>query len=75
MTNAEIQKKKEIQSALAQIPAGDFLETAKDLLAVLGYRSERTDNCGKPSMNLLRNCPPGTKTPTQKVNSALKSNR
>ena len=36
-------KKKEIQSALAKIPTGDFLETAKHLLAVLGYHSERTD--------------------------------
>ena len=34
-------KKREIESALAAIPAGDFLETAKGLLAVLGYRSER----------------------------------
>ena len=42
MTDEQI-KKKEIETALAEIPAGDFLETAKDLLAVLGYRSERTD--------------------------------
>ncbi len=35
-------KKKEIESALAKIPDGDFLETSKDLLAVLGYRSQRT---------------------------------
>ena len=42
MTNAEIQKKQEIQSALAKIPDGDFLETTTDLLSVLGYRSQRT---------------------------------
>ena len=41
MTDEEI-KKREIESALAAIPAGDFLETSKGLLAVLGYRSERT---------------------------------
>ena len=42
MTDEQI-KKKEIETALAKIPAGDFLETAKDLLAVLGYRSELTE--------------------------------
>ena len=43
MTDEQI-KKKEIVSALAKIPASDFLETTKDLLAVLGYRSQRTLN-------------------------------
>ena len=42
MNNEEIRKKKEIKSALAAIPTGNFLETSKNLLAVLGYRSERT---------------------------------
>ena len=42
MNTEEIQKKQEIQSALAQIPTGDFLETIKALLSVLGYRSQRT---------------------------------
>ena len=42
MNNTEIQKKKEIESALAKIPGSDFLQTAKNLLAVLGYRSQRT---------------------------------
>ena len=41
MTDEQI-KKKEIESALAKIPDSDFLETSKDLLAVLGYRSQRT---------------------------------
>ena len=41
MTDEQI-KKKEIESALAKIPDHDFLETSKDLLAVLGYRSQRT---------------------------------
>ena len=43
MNNEEI-KKKEIESALAEISGDDFLETAKGLLAVLGYRSQRTLN-------------------------------
>ena len=34
--------KQTIKSALAAIPTGDFLEKAKDLLATIGYRSERT---------------------------------
>ena len=42
MNNEEIKKKEEIESALAAIAVGDFLETSKELLAVLGYRSERT---------------------------------
>ena len=42
MNTEEIQKKQEIQSALAKIPDGDFLETTTDLLSVLGYRSQRT---------------------------------
>ncbi len=32
----------EIQSALAALPAGDVADAATDLLAALGYRSERT---------------------------------
>ena len=42
MTNEEI-KKREIESALAAMSHGDFLETSKDLLAVLGYHSELTE--------------------------------
>ena len=40
--NNENVKKREIESALAAISDGDFLETSKDPLTVLGYRSERT---------------------------------
>ena len=36
------QTKKQIRSALKAIPARDFLEAAKDLLEVLGYQSDRT---------------------------------
>ena len=42
MNNEEIRKKEEIESALAAMIGGDFLETSEDLLAVLGYRSELT---------------------------------
>ena len=44
MNNEEIRKKEEIESALAAMIGDDFLETSKDLLAVLGYRSDRTAN-------------------------------
>ena len=42
MNNEEIRKKTEIESALAAMVDGDLLETSKELLAVLCYRSERT---------------------------------
>ena len=42
MNTEEIRKKEKIESALAAIATGDFLENAKHLLAVLGYCSERT---------------------------------
>ena len=48
MNNEEIRKKEEIESALAAMIDGDFLETSKELLAVLDYRSERT---AEPSGN------------------------
>ena len=44
MTDEQIKKKEEIESALAAIASGNFLQTSKDLLAVLGYRSQRTLN-------------------------------
>ena len=44
MNNEEIRKKEEIESALAAMVDDDFLETSKDLLEVLGYRSDRTAN-------------------------------
>ncbi len=34
--------KEKIKSALAAIPTGDFLEKSRELLATIGYRSERT---------------------------------
>ena len=34
--------REDIQAALAAIPSSDFLTTTENLLAVLGYRSERT---------------------------------
>ena len=42
MNNEEIRKKTEIKSALAAMIDDDFLETSKELLAILGYCSERT---------------------------------
>ena len=40
MNNEAIRKKEEIQSALAAMIGGDFLETSKNLLMVLGYYIE-----------------------------------
>ncbi len=42
MNNEEVRKKTEIKSALAGMVDDDFLEASKNLLAVLGYCSERT---------------------------------
>ena len=42
MNTEEIRKKEKIESALAALSTGDFLENTKHLLAVLGYCSERT---------------------------------
>ena len=44
MNNEEIRKKEEIEFALAAMIDDDFLEASKDLLEVLGYRSDRTAN-------------------------------
>ena len=43
MSNEEV-KKREIESALRAIPAGGFLDAAKNLLGVLGYRSLLTES-------------------------------
>ena len=72
---AEQIKKKEIESALAKIPASDFLETTKGLLAVLGYRSERTLNLSGNVDDFIQRLPPGRKTPKQNGNSELKWNQ
>ena len=40
MTNSDIRQ--EIRSALTKVPGNDFEVVAQDLLAALGYRSERT---------------------------------
>ena len=40
--SSDFQTKQQISSTLATIPDSDFLAATKDLLAVLGYRSERT---------------------------------
>ena len=57
--------KEAIQSALATIPTGDFLETAKALLAALGYRSERTLELSGTVEDFIQEFPaenPNTKT-------------
>ncbi len=57
MNNEEISKKEEIESALAAMIDDDFLETSKDLLAVLGYRSERTMTLPGTAEDFIRRFP------------------
>ena len=57
--------KEAIKSALAAISAGDFLEKSKDLLATLGYCSERTIELSGTVDNFFEEFPalnPNTKT-------------
>ena len=73
MNNEEIRKKEEIKSALAAIPTGDFLETSKELLAVLGYRSERTTKLPGTAEDFIQRFPaPNKNTETEQefLNSA-----
>ena len=57
MNNEEIRKKEEIESALAAMIDGDFLETSKELLAVLDYRSERTANLPGTAEDFIQRFP------------------
>ena len=69
--------KREIESALAAIPAGDFLETAKGLLTVLGYRSERTVKLSGTTDDFIQRFPAenrNTKTEQEFRNNAASVN-
>ena len=57
MNNEEIRKKEEIKSALAAMIDDDFLETSKELLAVLGYCSDRTANFPVTADDFIRRFP------------------
>ena len=57
MNNEEIRKKEEIESALAAMIGGDFLEASKHLLAVLCYRSERTMTLPGTAEDFIRRFP------------------
>ena len=57
MNNEEIRKKEEIESALAAMIDDDFLETSKDLLEALGYRSDRTANFPGTADDFIRRFP------------------
>ena len=57
MNNEEISKKEEIESALAAMIDDDFLETSKDLLAALGYHSDRTANFPGTAEDFIRRFP------------------
>ena len=57
MNNEEIRKKEEIESALAAMADDDFLKTSKELLAILGYRSDRTANFPVTADHFIRRFP------------------
>ena len=57
MNNEEIRKKQEIESALAGMIDDDFLETSRELLAVLGYCSDRTANLPGTAEDFIRRFP------------------
>ncbi len=57
MNNEEISKKQEIESALAEMIDDDFLETSRELLAVLGYCSDRTANFPGTADDFIRRFP------------------
>ena len=52
--------KETIKSALAALPTGDFLEKSKDLLATIGYRSERTHELSGTVYDFFQEFPPLT---------------
>ena len=73
MNNEEIRKKEEIESALAAMSTGDFLENSKHLLAVLGYRSERTAELPGTAEDFIQRFPArnkNTETEQEFLNSA-----
>ena len=57
MNSEEIRKKEEIESALAAMIEGDFLQTSKDLLEVLGYCSDRTANFPATAEDFIQRFP------------------
>ena len=73
MNNEEIRKKEEIESALAAMSTDDFLENSKHLLAVLGYRSERTAELPGTAEDFIQRFPArnkNTETEQEFLNSA-----
>ena len=61
-----------IKSALAAIPAGDFLEKSKDLLATIGYRSERILELSGTVHDFFQEFPP--LTPNTKTEQDFRNN-
>ena len=61
-----------IKSALAAIPIGDFLEKSKDLLATIGYRSERILELSGTVHDFFEAFPPVT--PNTKTEQEFRNN-
>ena len=67
MNNEEIRKKEEIESALAAMIDGDFLETSKHLLAASSATAASAlPNFWERRRTLSGGFQPGTETPTRK---------
>ena len=64
--------KEAIKSALSAIPTGDFLEKSKDLLATIGYQSERTLELSGAVHDFFQEFPP--LTPNTKTEQAFRNN-
>ena len=61
-----------IKSALSAIPTGDFLEKSKDLLATVGYQSERALELSGTVHDFFQEFPP--LTPNTKTEQAFRNN-
>ena len=64
--------KETIKSALATMPTGDFLEKSKNLLATLGYQSERTLELSGSVDDFIQQFP--APTPNTKTEQAFRNN-
>ena len=72
MNNEEIRKKEEIESALAAITGGDFLQTSKNLLEVLDYHSPLIEEFPRTADNFIQEYP-AEKTDTKTEQEFRKS--
>ena len=76
MTNEEIKKKEEIESALAAMNGGDFLQTSKKLLEVLNYHGPLIEELPETVEDFIQEYPAeNEQTPRRNKNSARMPNQ